>query len=346
MNRELRDELSEYLRKYRIFADIRVTVADEIILSLRQGYADANEKTPLRENAVFSWYSISKQFLSIGLMKLYERGLFDFSDHPGKYVPEAAGFHPDVTVRNMIRHTSGMPCFYQTEGFRKDHPKKEGRDPRKDLLMLSSYSPFFLPDTDSRYTNTGFFIGALMIENLTGMSYSDYMEKEVFLPLGMKNTHIDSSAYVCPERVSGHIMTKRSEIVPVKPEITWMLGAGDCIGSADDLFQLKKEMKAPKLLKKESWEEILLPHPGNNKGMGCTVTNWHGKKRIVNNGGHVGFRTFHLFLPDTDVDLIILSNSGYHEEGRNEIAEIVYRHIFGNDSADQGPDLLMDQGYL
>ena len=78
--------------------------------------------------------------------------------------------------------------------------------------------------------------------------------------------------------------------------------------------------------------------------MGCTVTMWHGKRRITHNGGHRGFRTLHVQLPEDDFDIIWMSNSGYGE-ARKFIAEAVHGLFYG-EGGGLNENVEMDQGYI
>ena len=79
-------------------------------------------------------------------------------------------------------------------------------------------------------------------------------------------------------------------------------------------------------------------------GLGCTITDWHGMKRITHNGGYIGFRTMHVQVPEKDFDVILLSNSGWGE-GRYHIIEAVYDSYYGNNDA-PGEKVNMDMGYI
>ena len=80
-------------------------------------------------------------------------------------------------------------------------------------------------------------------------------------------------------------------------------------------------------------------------GMGCTVSEWHGKHRITHNGGHKGFRTLHIQLPDDDFDIIFLSNSGYGE-ARNDISEMIYSNFYNIENIVKKDGIEMDKGYI
>ena len=79
-------------------------------------------------------------------------------------------------------------------------------------------------------------------------------------------------------------------------------------------------------------------------GLGNTVFSWHGKQRINHNGGHFGFRTLHVQLPEDDFDIIILSNSGYGN-ARGDIAEMLYHKFYEKGEA-IGENIEMDKGYI
>ena len=87
----------------------------------------------------------------------------------------------------------------------------------------------------------------------------------------------------------------------------------------------------------------LLP---NSEAMapGCTVSTWHGKKRITQNGGHTGFRTLHIQLPEDDFDIILLSNSGFGE-ARADLSEMIFEHFYC-DSRIDSHTVEMDKGYI
>ena len=78
-------------------------------------------------------------------------------------------------------------------------------------------------------------------------------------------------------------------------------------------------------------------------GMGCTVSTWHGRHRITHIGGHTGFRTLHIQLPEDDFDLILLSNTGYGD-ARNAFSEAIHEMWYGNGNGESSV-IEMDKGY-
>ncbi len=344
--------LDAYCGRNRFAGILRVTHRDRILYQRCMGLADPESGIPVSEQTRFTFYSLSKPFCAIGLMKLVERGLVSMDCHPGKYVPEARDFDARVTVYHMLHHISGMPDFVR----HPDNASFDGKnavDMRRLVRELSGLPPVFAPGTATEYANINFALSALIIENVSGRPYADYMHDEVFAPLGMEHAVVDVPGKEIPHRAIGCGISGDS-LIPVGNCIGWMFGAGDINGDVNDVYCLNRAIKNRSLLSNESWEAILTPAPINAFGCGCAVNLWHGRRRIQHNGGHVGFRTLHIQLPDEDFDIILLSNCGFGDS-RNSISEAVYAAYFGAAEGTSGTlsmdtlskdTLSMDKGYI
>lgn len=343
--KKLDEDISAYCAENQIFGIIRITHKDKVIFEKNIGYADIKNQTPFTKDSMFSFYSLSKPFCAIGILKLKDRGLVDIDAPPSRYIPEAKGLDERVTIRHMLHHVSGLPDFELCEDFKAKHSDGYPCHIRKQLRELVSYPQFFAPETHTKYANINMILCALIIENISGLSYAEYMKKEVFEPLGMKTAVIDNESLYIEDRVQGYELSN-GVITEIEKSYNWMLGAGDVVGTVDDVYALNKAIKHKLLLKHDTWQEVLTPHRRNTFGMGCTVKAWHNKKTVFHNGGHSGFRTYHVQLLEDDLDLIILSNSGYGM-AREDIAELVHSAFYesdGHQSKIEHPEL--DKGYI
>ena len=169
------------------------------------------------------------------------------------------------------------------------------------------------------------------------------MREQVFLPLGMKKALVDHKGLQIENRVKGYTK-KNGEIIPQEKCHFAMFGAGDILATPDDVYRLYFGITEKKLISDKAWDIMLTPSPINNMGCGCTVANWHGYKRIINNGGCDGFRLMHFYLPEDDFDAIILSNYGFGE-ARPTIAEFIYE-TFLSDKSGETVAIEMDKGYI
>ncbi len=336
------EKIRRYCTENKIMATIRITVKDEIRYQSRIGYANVEKNLGFSENSKFSFYSLSKPFCAIGLLKLKDKGLVDLDAHPAKYVAEAA-FDKRVTIRHLLLHISGLPDFLFCKEFAEKYAPGTVQETRRHLKALAEIPSYFDPGTRGMYANINFTLCALIIENVTGLSYAEYMKKEVFQPLGMQTAEVDNENLVVSDRVQGYAL-ENDVLVAVNTAHDWMLGAGDIVGTADDVYCLNKAIKNRLLLSNETWEEVLTPSPISGFGMGCRVNDWNGKQRIIHNGGLVGFRTLHEQIPQDDFDLIILSNTGFGN-ARDDIMEIVHETFYGRDGL-KVQAIEMDKGYI
>jgi len=322
---------------------LRVMVREKIVHAQSFGYADLEQKIAFTDRSMFTFYSMSKPLCAIGLLRLADAGLVDIDAHPGKYVPEAAGFHENVTIRQLLHHTSGLPDFEQNIEQTAVGRPGYAHLVRKQLPLLARCPALFEPGTAGHYENINFLLCALIIENVTGLDYADYMRREVFAPLGMATAVVDNERLEIPGRIRGY-EEKEQGLVPVRASYDWMLGAGDIVGTVDDAYGLNRAVKHRLLLREETWNQVLPPSPVSGMGMGCSVTEQFGKTVIRHNGGHRGFRTLHVQIPEDDFDLILLSNSGFGN-ARADLYEMICSSYYRDDRlCIDGAD--MDQGYI
>jgi hypothetical protein len=144
--------------------------------------------------------------------------------------------------------------------------------------------------------------------------------------------------------VQGHDKNVKGELCPIEKTYFSMFGAGDIMGTVDDVYCLATAIKNKLVLSEKSWKRVLTPSPINGYGYGCSIYDWHGKKRIQHNGGSAGFRTLHFLLPEYDLDVILLTNSGFGEY-RDLIGEAVHTAYFG-EIYDEVKKIEMDKGYI
>lgn len=336
-------EVLRYCEDNSIMGMLRVTCRDRIRYSRSIGWADAEAKIPFTERSMFSFYSLSKPFCAMGLLLLKDQGLVELDAHPGSYVPEAAGFDARVTVRHLLHHISGLPDGEQLPEFRTKYAPGYPEKAREHVLALSKYPSFFAPGTEHMYANINFLLCALIIENVSGLTFEEYMVSRILEPLGMTGAVVDRPDLRIPLRVTGYEL-RGDTLCQVERYQDWMLGAGDLVGTLEDAYCLNKALKRGLLLAPETWQAALTPSPVSGMGMGCTVSTWHGKRRITHNGGASGFRTLHIWLPEEDFDIVFLSNSGFGN-ARADLSEIFYRHFYENTS-EPGERVAMDTGYI
>lgn len=336
-------KIEEYCMANQIMGTIRITVFDQILYQNSFGLADLENKTPFDDQTKFFFYSLSKPFCALGLLKLKDRGLVDLDAHPARYVAEAKDFDKHVTVRHLLLHASGLPDFQLNKEFCEKYAPGYPRRTREHVKLLTKFPSYFAAGTRGMYANINFVLCALIIENITGLNYADYMRKEIFEPLGMKTALIDDENVTTSHLAQGYAL-ENGQLIAVEPARDWLLGAGDIVGTVDDVYCLNKAIKHGLLLTKDTWLEVLTASPVSHFGMGCRVSEWRGKHRVVHNGGHTGFRTLHEQILEDDFDLIILSNTGFGN-ARDDLMMIIHNFFYGTENQ-TNEKIEMDKGYI
>ncbi|HCT69807.1 MAG TPA: serine hydrolase, partial [Bacteroidales bacterium] len=125
-------------------------------------------------------------------MLLKSDGRLDFDDKVADYIPELP--YPGVRISHLLHHTGGLPNYmYLIDKYwSKNYPP----DTEDVIAMLERYRlpAFFKPGSRYDYSNTGYVVLAALVERITGMSLNEFLQRRVFIPLGMKNTYVYRSA--------------------------------------------------------------------------------------------------------------------------------------------------------
>lgn len=333
--------IDRYCLQFPFSGSLQVTKNDQILLRRDIGLANRELSVPIGPDTRFRLYSMTKPFCALGLLQLHEQGLVSLDDHPGKYLPQAKTLHPGITLRRLMDHSSGLPDFSQSPDFRLLQYQRPV-DVAALLRCITEMPMNFAPGTATNYTNVGFFLISMVVEAVSGISWAQYTENEVFAPLGMGHTVIDTASRLVPNRAAGYDVDGLAFVSAPYLCIDWMKGAGAAIGTVSDVYRLHLAAQNRTFLRPETWDMVFTPSAGVY-GLGCSVTRWHGKLRYTHNGGHFGFRTLHIHLPEENFDIILLSNTGFGN-ARTAFSEAIYQLYFGEgDAADAQP--AMDPGF-
>jgi len=190
----LQPVLQSFVDKHIAPGVVTLVANKERVLDLEAaGYASLSNKTPMRKDAMFWIASMSKSLTGTALMMLVDEGKVRLDDPVEKFLPEFKGqqvkdadgvlhlpMHP-ITVREIMNHTSGL-VLANEKSLKKTQSLKEN------VAAIAALPLRQEPGTKYEYNNCGIDTGGRLIEVVSGMSYSDFMQKRLFDPLGMKDT--------------------------------------------------------------------------------------------------------------------------------------------------------------
>ncbi|WP_167470964.1 serine hydrolase domain-containing protein [Flavobacterium cupreum] len=175
------DSLMKWSSKIGVFnGNVLVSKNNKILYNASFGFTDATKTNKLTTDYRFNIGSITKEFSAVALLQLQEQGKLQLDDTVSKFIPELPKWANEVTIRDLLQYTSGIPNV----NWKKIKNDKDLFDGLKQIDTLD-----FKPGTKYDYNNNNIFLRHFIIERLTGMSYKLYVEKFIFEPCKM-NTAI------------------------------------------------------------------------------------------------------------------------------------------------------------
>ena len=275
------------------------------------GFADLEQKVPVTPDTVFEIGSITKQFVAAALMTLVEQGAIDLDQPASRYLSDLPPAWHEVTVRQLLTHTSGIPDFEEILGYGAYRTPTTAQQ----LLAVAAAKPMdFAPGTQWHYSNTGYYLLGLIIEKVSGAPYLSLIEKNILARAGMTRTRSSVPTEVIAGRASGYALEDDRLVNRDAIQPTAVGAAGDLVSTTGDLVQWNAMLDAQSVLTTESYAQTWTNHAladgsPSGYGFGWFVSPVRGHRVQEHSGGTAGFSADILRLPDDRVTVIVLTNS-------------------------------------
>jgi len=310
---ELLDQWFSELHEQNKFNGV-VLIAKEgkPLLSKGYGFSDYQQTQKLTENSSLRLASVSKQFTAAGIMLLHEKKQLNYDDLVSKFI---SGFpYQSVTIRQLLNQTSGIPDIYQAlEEIGKEGISILTNQIVVDLLLTKNIPAESLPNEKYQYCNTNYILLAHLIEIIAEKSFEDFMQTEIFEPLGMENTRVwnRNSAEKTFKNKADDFENHNGKITEIKPTFyDGVAGDGAVFSSLNDLLKWDQFWYENPLISPDNLQEAFKPVTLKNGeissyGFGWLITEegmWH-------NGTWMGANTIIIRNIKKKRVLVILDNS-------------------------------------
>lgn len=283
---------------------------------LRKGYgmADVELGVKVEPDMVFRLGSVTKQFTAAAVLLLAEQGKLSLSDDMTKFFPDYPAKGRVVTVEHLLTHTSGIKSYTGIPAWRtmwrKDMTVAELID------LFKNEPPDFAPGEEWRYNNSGYVLLGALIEKVSGQTYEQFLQKNIFEPLGMKHTFYGSATRVIPRRVPGYTKAKDGLRNAEYISMTQPYAAGSLLSTVDDMALWDASLYTEKVLKPASLQRAWTPYvlkDGTPTGYGFGWSKWQyeGHTVVEHGGGIHGFASMSVRFPDDRVYVAVLTNRDY-----------------------------------
>jgi CubicO group peptidase (beta-lactamase class C family) len=305
----------------KFMGSILVARNDQILLDKGYGYANLEWQVPNSPDAKFRLGSITKQITAACILLLEERGKLKTDDLVKKYLPDAPSAWDHITLYNLLTHTAGIPNFTEFPDYRASEATPT--TPEQLVARFRDKPLEFQPGEDWRYSNSNYVLLGYLIEKITGQRYQDFVEQNIFKPLGMQNSGYDSNTAIIPHRAAGYSPGPNGPVNAGYVDMSVPFSAGALYSTTHDLLRWEQGLFAGKLLSAESFKKMTTPFK-RNYACGLVVHTINGHKVIDHGGGINGFSTLLAYYPDDKLTIIALGNieSGASAEIASSLAPI------------------------
>jgi CubicO group peptidase (beta-lactamase class C family) len=295
-----------------------VLVAQHGVIIYRNafGYTTPDRKELLTANHIFQLASVSKTFTSVAILILADRKQLALNDSVQVYLPDFP-YH-GILIKDLMSHRSGLPNYlYSFEEKRKQGTAFPSNDSILKWFRQASPLPtlYNRPDVAFSYNNTNFILLASIVEKVSGQTFAVFLKSEIFDPLGMKHTFLDT---ICSDSLSvikttGYDRNRKR----VRDFYDGVYGDKGIYSTVDDMFRWYMALNSNCLVSKHLLKEAFTPRSKERKsrhnyGYGFRLMtdadNMNEVRYVYHGGWWAGYSSMFTFNLKEDYVIIVLSN--------------------------------------
>ena len=271
-----------------------------VIFSKGYGLADREKQTPITGRTRFYIGSLTKQFAAAAIMLLEEEGKLSVQDSMCQHLPQCPAAWQPITIHHLLTHTAGLPDSLGLPYTRPATPA-ELRTAIEQLPLLSK------PGARFEYSDAGYILAGLIMEQVSGQPYGEFLQERIFNPAGMADSgYGDGGEQLAVGYLYAAASTKSPPFEPTRD-----YAAGGVYSTAEDLLRWDQALYADTPLTAASRERLFTPYTVVDEaeyGYGWFITGEPDHRLISHGGSGSGFQTELACHVDDQVTIIVLAN--------------------------------------
>jgi CubicO group peptidase (beta-lactamase class C family) len=292
----LKQVVQPYVDAQMFMGSVLVAKNGKVIFSQSYGMADLEWSIPNTSTTRFNIASMTKQFTAAAVLLLEDRGKLKTEDLVRKYLPEAPTSWDKITIYHLLTHTSGI-----SEGAAKYEPGPP------DKLVFNDAPLNFQPGEKWAYTNLGYIVLGYLLERISGQTYEEFVQENIFKPLGMNDSGLLSFVTVITRRANGYWPGNNGIENADRPDPRMHFSSGALYSSTEDLRRWNEGLFGGKLLTPASLRKMTTPFK-NDYACGLYVKRVNGHLMIEHDGNNIGFNSDMAYYPEDRIAVIVLAN--------------------------------------
>ncbi len=344
LRKEIDSLVSSYYQHREFSGSVLVADQGDIIFDKHFGFTSLDSTARIDKESVYEIASISKQFTAMLTMMLKEEGRLDYDDALTKYFPELP--YPGITIRHLLTHTSGLAerPFFMWGAQNMDRGKIYHNAIVLQYLEQTQPALSFEPGAKWEYSNVGYFLLALILEQVTGKHYIDLLQQKILSPLGMNHSGIYAEQYKASTMnnyVFGKLYNTKNGHFKSSFGMSWsdsIYGSVGILSNTSDLLRWEHALVSNELVSQQTLDEAFTSYKLSDGTPATYGFGWYIRdnfmlrnvncgKRMDHNGLWPGYESSIVRYPDHGKTIIILANQAPSAKDRlvEEISAMLFR---------------------
>lgn len=288
------------------------SIDDEIKWTKSDGLICENSEVPFTTKTLTRIASIAKNFTAVAIMQLVEKGQIEIDKPIENYLPNLPEDKKQITVKQLLAHTAGI-SQYMGEKEIENTIHYETLQDAMDVFI--SRPLLFEPGSKYFYTTYGYVILGRVIEEVSGLSYQDYMRKNIFDVAGMSNTAVEQINEQYPNKSCLYHKSGRKAKEGKQNDLSNRIPGGGFYSTLEDVMKFGNALLAGKFIEQKTLDKMIQKEPveydGNSYGLGWFLYGPPPNENVVigHSGGQTGCTSQLMIIPKSKTVIVVLSNT-------------------------------------
>jgi CubicO group peptidase (beta-lactamase class C family) len=305
----LEKELHSYLEVIHhnkgFSGELLVAQGHQILFREAIGWQSVELDIPAKFGANYRIASITKTFTGTLLAIAQQEGRLDPTDKAGTYIQELSNRFKDITIQQLVTHTSGLPHNEGIPNYWRDVSKRQWTTAQV-IDMINQLDLLFEPGSLMHYSSLGYYLLATILERVYHQPFKEILSEKILSPLAMTESGIYNTQRIIPGMAAGyHLVTDDRMVVAPYRNYSTLKGAGDMHATTTDLLKWTNSFLNHTLITETMAATIFTPQ--NGYGWGWYIDQ-NEPAHYFHGGGTWGYSSFVALYPDTKISIILLSN--------------------------------------
>ena len=331
VQRQIDFDVRTVLRRREVPGAVVAVIREGRVVYVRAfGLRDRERGLAVGVNTPFEIGSITKQFTAAAILQLREAGKIDIDATVSTYLPDAL-HAAEVTVRQLLSHTSGLPDYLDGPNIDEEATKAVTFSQLMDRIKGRPLD--FAPGEKWAYSNTGYILLGRIIEVVSHQSYHDYIQAQMLDRVGMTETKTGADEAHLSGMAVGyrHVGVKMERAPTISESFGW--AAGDIVSTIADLNKWNQALQSGSVVTAADYAlmatSVKTRQGDAGYGLGLFVDEVEGQPRVGHTGGSFGFTTANEYFPKQRVQVIAFTNSGDRDPEPGEVlTQAIFDELF------------------